>query len=727
MNDNHQKIFFPLLAASAVVTFLLFLLSGTSAAFFTCRRCAVLAGLMLFFSLYFIVMSRLLKMPLLLTYGLFLLSQLVSSVCVTKVFFIMTGVLFPEKCVPFVISLCMTVCYALVRTLNIPGFSHRITEAGLVCCAYFASVVNLFLPSLNIVLLLMAAFIVFIAYNLIKGRKTFDDFALLTQTSLLPWACVCLANTVNAVAGRHLLPAVPVLPMLSSFSSSLLCLLFMPLVLKRDQELREKKLVTFFTGDKSVTMEELLSSDSVSGSTVRSLLEKIIGPVEQVQDAALQLQKGEAEPMATARFIQSNVHELKKCIGKEMNSLLSSSLVQSSVQFKAGICKEPAADGARVEASIELRKKIVEETVCLFGEHSSSFIALQKSLVTAGVQCVLVTEESDLFKRIEANEVQLLIVEPSVAGAHASGAEDTRAFDVCKRVRGAKNMLEFPILMVVSYFENEPMQYAYRIGVNDFIIRPFESSELTLRVSFLLQLQTLYQKNEALALSEKEKRTFLYFVTHNVNTPLALLENRIAELVDNDSFMEAVDKDTVDDIEESVSEIHDIIQNVLISFRISDGRYMNTAQKINVSHVFESVKPQAQMKASLKQQQLVWICPPTIEEVSCNEHALRGILVNLIDNAIKFSPAQNGKVTVCVEKNKDGTIVISVNDNGPGIPKEKRAVIFEKFADRGTVPSANEKSIGLGLYVAHELAAMNGISLSYRDGETGGACFSLTF
>jgi len=217
------------------------------------------------------------------------------------------------------------------------------------------------------------------------------------------------------------------------------------------------------------------------------------------------------------------------------------------------------------------------------------------------------------------------------------------------------------------------------------------------------------------------------FVTHNVNTPLALLENRIAELVDNDSFMEAVDKDTVDDIEESVSEIHDIIQNVLISFRISDGRYMNTAQKINVSHVFESVKPQAQMKASLKQQQLVWICPPTIEEVSCNEHALRGILVNLIDNAIKFSPAQNGKVTVCAEKNKDGTIVISVNDNGPGIPKEKRAVIFEKFADRGTVPSANEKSIGLGLYVAHELAAMNGISLSYRDGETGGACFSLTF
>ena len=85
------------------------------------------------------------------------------------------------------------------------------------------------------------------------------------------------------------------------------------------------------------------------------------------------------------------------------------------------------------------------------------------------------------------------------------------------------------------------------------------------------------------------------------------------------------------------------------------------------------------------------------------------------------------KEKIKVEAHVDNQIkYISVIDNGPGISAEKQKIVFSKFEDRGVISKDNRQSVGLGLYVAFELAKLNNISLSYKNvSENKGSCFIL--
>jgi signal transduction histidine kinase len=109
------------------------------------------------------------------------------------------------------------------------------------------------------------------------------------------------------------------------------------------------------------------------------------------------------------------------------------------------------------------------------------------------------------------------------------------------------------------------------------------------------------------------------------------------------------------------------------------------------------------VQAAFDREQLVWqegrvrgqcLVPPGLEAVVCDEERIDRVVANLIDNAVKYTPA-GGQVTVAVEAH-DGQVAVSVTDSGPGIPPEERERIFQRFArlarDRG-----KRRGFGLGL------------------------------
>ncbi|MFP4443331.1 MAG: sensor histidine kinase [Spirochaetia bacterium] len=98
------------------------------------------------------------------------------------------------------------------------------------------------------------------------------------------------------------------------------------------------------------------------------------------------------------------------------------------------------------------------------------------------------------------------------------------------------------------------------------------------------------------------------------------------------------------------------------------------------------------------------------------------MLYNLLDNAVKFSPPGTGISLAIVPGDP---LKIDVRDRGPGISREDRGKLFSRFEPLSTQPTGGESSTGLGLYVAKELARMNGGDLEYREFAEG-ACFRLT-
>jgi signal transduction histidine kinase len=107
--------------------------------------------------------------------------------------------------------------------------------------------------------------------------------------------------------------------------------------------------------------------------------------------------------------------------------------------------------------------------------------------------------------------------------------------------------------------------------------------------------------------------------------------------------------------------------------------------------------------------------------VSADPVRLRQLITNLVGNAAKFTPADSA-IRLTVER-VDNAARLSVTDNGPGIPEERRNEVFERFERiNQSVPGA-----GLGLWVSKAIALAHGGDLTVTSSAEGGACFVLTF
>lgn len=484
---------------------------------------------------------------------------------------------------------------------------------------------------------------------------------------------------------------------------------FWTVIEKIEDEKQQTKIISYFTSTEIPSAKDLFKMNSIQGSSIRIIFEKILQPLEIIKTSACMLQTSQSltKTVSLSQIILDTVYEIKMKLGIDFGGIISDQeLSQNSFS--------EIIEQNNFSSSMEIK---CNKTICVFGSKTNSNISLMMLIQSEGFQCVIIEAEEKLMRGIEEKTIDLLVLDSAALGESA--------LTVCKTVRNKFDILDFPILFVVNYFANYFLQKGYSIGINDYIARPFDSAELFLRISSMLRITSLVNENKILAKSEMEKRTFLYFVTHNVNTPLTLLENRVCELSETISKDKKIpDELMVEDIKESVYEINSIIKNVLISFRISDGRYINKQTSIDISNIFMQLQEQMKMKASYKQIKILWNIENKFSIISCNENALIGILSNLIDNAIKFSPI---KEKIKVEAHVDNQIkYISVIDNGPGISAEKQKIVFSKFEDRGVISKDNRQSVGLGLYVAFELAKLNNISLSYKNvSENKGSCFIL--
>jgi signal transduction histidine kinase len=114
--------------------------------------------------------------------------------------------------------------------------------------------------------------------------------------------------------------------------------------------------------------------------------------------------------------------------------------------------------------------------------------------------------------------------------------------------------------------------------------------------------------------------------------------------------------------------------------------------------------------------------PEALPPIRGDAERLRQVLTNLVDNAVKYSPA-GGEVAVRARR-ENGRVLIEVADNGPGIPHDQQRLIFEKFG-RADVPGGSKPGTGLGLFIARSIAEAHGGTLDVRSRPNGGTTFTL--
>jgi len=166
-------------------------------------------------------------------------------------------------------------------------------------------------------------------------------------------------------------------------------------------------------------------------------------------------------------------------------------------------------------------------------------------------------------------------------------------------------------------------------------------------------------------------------------------------------------RDYAHDIHSSGAHLLSLINDLLDIAKIEAGQMEISPHPLDAKRCFESALKLVGYKAAERGQELVILVDAGAPALHADERALKQILINLVSNAVKFTP-EGGRIEVVGSKARDGGFQILVKDNGPGIARDKLDTVFMPFAQVDNRYDRKSGGTGLGLALVRGLAELHG-------------------
>lgn len=222
--------------------------------------------------------------------------------------------------------------------------------------------------------------------------------------------------------------------------------------------------------------------------------------------------------------------------------------------------------------------------------------------------------------------------------------------------------------------------------------------------------------------SFEQMRTFTADVSHELRTPLTAIrsvgEVGLREWRDAREY-----RAIIGSMLEEVDRLSSLIDRLLALSRAETGQAKLSLDVLDLGELAEHVVGHLGVLAEEKRQSIT-IDRETSPHCLADRSVLRQALINIVDNAIKYTPA-GGRIHLRVSDSPGGAI-LDVSDTGPGIAAERGARIFDRFYRAGNEPSTEIKGAGLGLSIAKWAVEVNGGRLHLEKANGGGSQFRIT-
>jgi heavy metal sensor kinase len=220
----------------------------------------------------------------------------------------------------------------------------------------------------------------------------------------------------------------------------------------------------------------------------------------------------------------------------------------------------------------------------------------------------------------------------------------------------------------------------------------------------------------------EQLRRFTADASHELRTPLTAMRS-VGEVALQRSANAAEYREVIGSMLEEVDQLTRLVENLLTLTRGESGRIPLTSALVDLSDLTATVSEGLHVLAEEKHQSLeVETLSPV--RVRCDPASLRQGLINVLHNAIKYTPS-GGTVRVVTQHAKSGEAVIEVKDTGPGIPAADRQRIFERFYRVDAGRSREAGGVGLGLAIARWAVEANGGRIEIESEEGHGALFRI--
>jgi signal transduction histidine kinase len=302
-------------------------------------------------------------------------------------------------------------------------------------------------------------------------------------------------------------------------------------------------------------------------------------------------------------------------------------------------------------------------------------------------------------------------------------------FEVLSVIRGLSVGDAFlPVVMLTADVNPEAKRRALALGATDFLTKPVDVIEVTLRVANLLKTRVLHKRllqrsrslevavgertrelelaNRRLAELVRSKDEFVASVSHELRTPLSVVVGLAAELRDGaSSFSPDMASELVGLIADQSSEVAFIVEDLLVAARSEIDAVTVLMQRVDVAAAVEAVlRP-----LSPTEQERIAASVQSGLTAAADEVRFRQVLRNLVINAFRHG----GWTVKVTAEERGGWVVVRVTDDGPGLAETEWERIFDAYHSAHKV-DGKPASVGLGLTVSRQLVRLMGGDIRYR-------------
>ncbi|MDQ3123648.1 MAG: ATP-binding protein [bacterium] len=236
----------------------------------------------------------------------------------------------------------------------------------------------------------------------------------------------------------------------------------------------------------------------------------------------------------------------------------------------------------------------------------------------------------------------------------------------------------------------------------------------------------LRHTNEKLKALDESKDEFISMASHQLRTPLTSVKGYLSMVIDGDAGkLNEQQEKLLNQAFFSSQRMVYLISDLLNVSRLKTGKFVIEATSVSLPNVIESEMAQIQETAASRKLTLQFNKPTDFPLLRLDEMKTRQVIMNFIDNAIYYTPAE-GHIDIVLESTPQ-SVEFKVIDNGLGVPKHVQHQLFGKFFRAENAKRARPDGTGLGLFMAKKVVIAQGGAIIFHSQEGKGSTFGFSF
>jgi two-component system sensor histidine kinase/response regulator len=302
------------------------------------------------------------------------------------------------------------------------------------------------------------------------------------------------------------------------------------------------------------------------------------------------------------------------------------------------------------------------------------------------------------------------------------GMPEMGGLEVCGRVKANPAWRYVPIILMTAFEGKEELARGLDAGAEDFLTKPVDGVELRARVRAMARIKRQYDELTRLM---QLRLDLAHVVVHDMRSPLGVIIG-YAELLASRASLGPDADEKVKLILAQAQVLNGFVSQMLVAAKVEEGKLVLNRSTTDVRDIVRATEEGHQGEAASRLVRLDVRLPPDPRPADVDVDLVTRVVDNLLSNALAASPP-GGTVTVVVEHPKEidphSNTRIRVLDEGPGIPEDQRARIFEQYW--AVTARAGVSQVSLGLTFCRMVAEAHGGRIFVEPNHPQGSVFTV--